>query len=429
MAGSLPQWFINGSAEVVPERNAANALNPDAASRRQDAAAAPIASRARARHADCPKRARPRRSPALRQAGANAARCRPNIAGAAMPAAARSPRRHLPASLRYVSDAAPGIRRRRHGKAFIYLHPRGERVGDPRVLARIRKLAIPPAYRDVWICLHADGHLQATGRDARGRKQYRYHVHFRAFREQRKFALLDDFAAALPRLRRSLQKQLKQPALSRDKVLAAVVSLLDRTLIRIGNEEYARSNSSYGLTTLRDRHARITQRRIALRFRGKTGKPQHVVLSDARLARIVRRCQELPGQLLFQYVGADGRPHPLRSTDVNAFLAEHTGLALTARTFRTWGATAALVRAWQDSLQTDPDQDATPRLKDCIARVAARLGNTATVCRTAYLDPRVVDALLSGGWQPCDTRYAQTLRGLSWEERCVRALIAPRRKR
>lgn len=345
-----------------------------------------------------------------------------------MTAIARASSRTLPARLRYVSDATPGIRRRRYGKAFVYLHPRGQRVRDPRVLTRIRKLAIPPAYRDVWICPHADGHLQATGRDARGRKQYRYHAQFRAFREQRKYALLADFAGALPDLRRDVQTLLKQPALSREKVLAAVVCLLDRTLIRVGNEEYARSNSSYGLTTLRNRHVRVGGQRIALRFRGKTGKPHHVVLSDARLARIVRRCQELPGQLLFQYVGDDGRPHPLRSTDVNAFLAERTGLALTARTFCTWGATVALVRVWQDSLLVDPDQDATLRLKDCIVRVAARLGNTAAVCRNAYLDPRVTDALVSGSWQPCDTRYTQTVRGLRWEERCVRALIAPRRR-
>ncbi|GMV30414.1 MAG: DNA topoisomerase [Rhodanobacteraceae bacterium] len=346
-----------------------------------------------------------------------------------MPAIARASTRSLPERLRYVSDAGPGIRRRRYGKAFVYLHPRGQRVRDPGVLARIRKLAIPPAYRDVWICPHADGHLQATGRDARGRKQYRYHAHFRAFREQRKYALLADFAAALPGLRRDVQTLLKQPDLSREKVLAAVVCLLDRTLIRVGNEEYARSNSSYGLTTLRDRHVRIGGPHIALRFRGKTGKPQHVVLSDARLAHIVRRCQELPGQLLFQYVGTDGRPHPLRSTDVNAFLAERTGLALTARTFRTWGATAALVRAWQDASLADPDRTAAQRLTQCIASVAARLGNTAAVCRNAYLDPRVIDALVSGSWQPCDTRYAQTVRGLRWEERCVRALIAPRRRR
>lgn len=342
-----------------------------------------------------------------------------------MPAAAR----RLPASLRYVRDNAPGIRRRRRGKAFVYLDPRGSRVVDGKTLERIRKLAIPPAYQDVWICLRADGHIQATGRDARGRKQYRYHAQFRAFRDNRKYTLLADFAAALPRLRRRLQALLKTPALSRDKVLAAVVSLLDQTLIRVGNEEYARSNSSYGLTTLRDRHAEIGSHRIALQFRGKTGKPQRIVLSDARLARIVRRCQELPGQLLFQYVGDDGRPHRLRSTDVNAFLAEHTGLALTARTFRTWGATAALVRAWQDSLTATPELAATPRLKGCIEHVAARLGNTATVCRNSYLDPRVVDALVSGGWQSADTRYADTVRGLRWEERCTLALIAPRRRR
>ncbi len=340
-----------------------------------------------------------------------------------------APSRRLPANLRYVSDAAPGIRRQRRGDAFVYLNPHGRRIADERVLTRIRKLAIPPAYRDVWICLRPDGHLQATGRDARGRKQYRYHAGFRAFRDDRKYALLDDFSAALPRLRRRLQALLKTPALSREKVLAAVVSLLDQTLIRVGNEEYARSNSSYGLTTLRDRHARISTRRIELNFRGKTGKPLRIALSDARLARIVRRCQELPGQLLFQYIGADGRPHPLRSTDVNAFLAELSGLALTARTFRTWGATASLVRAWQESLGQDAELPPGARMKTCIASVAARLGNTATVCRNSYLDPRVMEALQSGAWQPPDTQYERPLRGLSWEERAVRALIAPARRR
>lgn len=336
--------------------------------------------------------------------------------------------RRLPSSLRYVSDRMPGIRRLRRGSAFVYLSARGRRIADPRVLARIRALAIPPAYREVWICARPDGHLQATGRDARGRKQYRYHARFRAYRDNRKYALLAEFCAALPRLRRRVQQQLRQPALSRDKVLAVVVSLLDRTLLRIGNEEYARSNSSYGLTTLRDRHARVGTRRIALRFRGKTGKPQQVVLSDAQLARIVRRCQELPGQSLFQYLGEDARPHPLRSTDVNAFLAESTGLAVTARTFRTWGASAALLRAWHESLQHDVELAAPARLNACIASVAQRLGNTVSVCRNSYLDPRVIAALQDGRWQPPDTGYERRLGGLNWEERALRALIAPRRR-
>ena len=340
-----------------------------------------------------------------------------------------SPRRRLPASLRHVSDDAPGIRRQRRGRQFVYVDARGRRVVDGRTLERIRRLAIPPAYAQVWICAQANGHLQATGRDARGRKQYRYHADFREFRDSCKYELLYEFSRALPALRRRLDAQLRSPALSRERVLSAVISLLDRTLIRIGNEEYARSNSSYGLTTLRDRHARIGSARIALRFRGKTGKDQHIVLSDARLARIVKRCQDLPGQLLFQYLDEQGKPRPLRSNDVNAFLADSMGLAASARTFRTWGATAALVRHWWQSLQQEPELAPAARLKACIAAVAQRLGNTATVCRNSYLDPRVVEALQSPRWSPPDPHIERVQRGLSWEERAVRAIVAPRRRR
>jgi DNA topoisomerase I len=335
----------------------------------------------------------------------------------------------LPRGLRYVSDSDPGIRRQRRGRRFAYVGPRGRAVSDPGVLARIRSLAIPPAYEKVWICARADGHIQATGRDARGRKQYRYHTGWREFRDTCKYEQLAKFGAALPKLRRRLRSLLKPPALSRDKVLAAVVSLLDQTLIRVGNEEYARSNSSYGLTTLRNRHAQVGSRRIALRFRGKTGKPLHIVLSDARLARIVRRCQELPGQLLFQYLDTDGKPRPLRSGDVNAFLAETVGVDASARSFRTWGATAALVRQWWQSREAEPDLPAAARLKACIAAVAQRLGNTATVCRKAYLDPRVVEGLQQENWAPPDLALDSVQRGLSWEERAVLALLRPGRRR
>jgi DNA topoisomerase-1 len=324
--------------------------------------------------------------------------------------------RRTPASLRYVSDAEPGIRRVRRGRAFGYVDARGRRVAQARTLERIRRLAIPPAYVDVWICRDAHGHLQATGRDARGRKQYRYHREWRAFRDRRKYDGLAEFGAKLPLLRRRVDTLLRKPALSREKVLAAVVALLDRTLIRVGNEEYARSNSSYGLTTLRTRHAQAGASRVALRFRGKTGKSHHIVLPDARLARIVRRCRELPGQRLFQYLDDDGRVRPVHSNDVNAFLREQTGLDVTARTFRTWGATTLLVEYWLASLADEPDLAAPARLAACIDAVAEKLGNTKTVCRNAYLDPRVVAALESGAWPSGD---APRRRGLSRAEAFV----------
>jgi DNA topoisomerase-1 len=332
-------------------------------------------------------------------------------------------RRATPGSLRYVCDAEAGLRRVRRGRAFGYVDARGRRVADDATLERIRRLAIPPAYVDVWICRDARGHLQATGRDARGRKQYRYHREWRAFRDRRKYDGLREFGAALPALRRRVVTLLRAHALSREKVLAAVVALLDATLIRIGNEEYARTNSSYGLTTLRTRHAQTRGSRVALQFRGKTGKAHRIVLSDARLARIVKRCRELPGQRLFQYLDENGRVRPVRSNDVNAFLRELTGLDVTARTFRTWGATTLLVEHWLASLKEKPELTSHARLAECVAGVAAKLGNTATVCRNAYLDPRVVAALESGAWPDGD---APRRRGLSAAEARVLDLLRRR---
>lgn len=329
-------------------------------------------------------------------------------------------RRATPGALRYVSDAEPGIRRVRRGRAFGYVDARGRHIADARTLDRIRRLVIPPAYVNVWICRDAHGHLQATGRDARGRKQYRYHRDWRTFRDRRKYDGLHAFGTALPALRRRVDALLRTHALSREKVLAAVVALLDRTLIRIGNEEYARANSSYGLTTLRTRHVQAGGSRVALRFRGKTGKAHRIVLSDARLARIVKRCRDLPGQRLFQYLDDDGRARPVQSNDVNAFLRELTGLDVTARTFRTWGATTLLVEQWLASLKDKPELTSPARLAGCVASVAARLGNTATVCRNAYLDPRVVAALESGAWPDGD---APRRRGLSGAEARVLGLL------
>ncbi|MEO8672573.1 MAG: DNA topoisomerase IB [Tahibacter sp.] len=334
----------------------------------------------------------------------------------------------IPRSLRYVSDEQPGIRRLRRRSKFIYIGLRGRPITDARVIGRIRKLAIPPAYEDVWICPLPRGHIQATGRDARGRKQYRYHADWRVFQERRKFERLAEFGKALPRLRRILRVTLKKAGHSREKVLAAVVSLLDRTLIRVGNEEYARSNSSYGLTTLRGRHARVAASNVALDFKGKSGKVHHIVLSDARLARIVRRCQELPGQMLFQYLDDEGSVRPLRSDDVNEFLRIAMGGEVTARSFRTWGASVDLVKCWRERANAGEAASAKTRMQACVTDVARKLGNTPAVCRSSYLDPRIVEALESGSWQGVE-RTAPRIRDLSVEESIVLALLRGRTRK
>jgi DNA topoisomerase-1 len=243
------------------------------------------------------------------------------------------------AGLRYVNDAMPGIRRRRAGRGFTYAGTDGRRLTDRRVLARIRALAIPPAWTDVWICPIARGHLQATGRDARGRKQYRYHARWREVRDEAKYGRMVAFGQALPRIRRRVEADLALPGLPRERVLAAVVRLLEKTAVRVGNEEYARENRSFGLTTLRNRHAEVGTSRIRFRFRGKGGKETEVELNDRRLARIVARCQELPGQALFTYLDEDGEPRTVDSADVNEYLREISGEEFTAKDFRTWAGT------------------------------------------------------------------------------------------
>lgn len=288
--------------------------------------------------------------------------------------------------LRYVSDAEPGYTRRRSGKGFVYLDRRGQRLHDARILARIRALAIPPAYTDVWICRSADGHLQATGRDARGRKQYRYHPAWREARDGTKFARTIEFAQALPSLRRRIGRDLRERGMHRDKVLAAILRLLDRTQIRVGNEEYARSNGSYGLSTLRNRHVRVLGDEVRFVFHGKSGRRHDVAVSDARVAAVVRRCRDLPGQHLFQY--ADGtRVRRITSTDVNAYLREVLHGDFTAKDFRTWSATVVVAR----ELLTQP-ADAAPALKRVIEAAAEALGNTPAVCRRAYVHPALLQA-------------------------------------
>lgn len=296
------------------------------------------------------------------------------------------------ASLRYVRDDAPGIARRRAGSGFSYVRPGGGVVHDKGTLARIRALAIPPAWTDVWICTLPHGHLQATGRDARGRKQYRYHSKWRQARDDTKYSRLASFARALPRIRRQNRAHLRLAGLPREKVLAIIVQLLETTFIRVGNEEYARTNGSFGLTTMRDRHVRIEGAKVQLRFRGKSGKDHAVDVRDQRLARLVKRCRDVPGQQLFQYVDEAGVPHPVDSGDVNDHLRAIAGDDFTAKDFRTWGGTL-LAATLLANAPTNATQ-AKAALMNAINSVAARLGNTATICRKSYIHPAVLDAFL-----------------------------------
>lgn len=300
------------------------------------------------------------------------------------------------AGLRYSSDVQPGFGRRRAGRGWIYLDPAGERVTDEATLDRIRSLAIPPAWKDVWICRSPNGHLQATGRDARGRKQHRYHPRFRAAREESKFERMILFARSLPAIRERVDADLARPGLPREKVLAAVVRLLELTLIRVGNDEYARLNKSFGLTTLRDRHATISGARVRFRFRGKAGKLHEVGLRDRRLASIVRRCQELPGQELFQYVDGDGATGEVGSDDVNAYLREISGQDFTAKDFRTWAGTVLAYRALSALAPADNATAARRNVVAAMRETAGRLGNTPAVARRSYVHPAVVEAYLDG---------------------------------
>ncbi len=302
-----------------------------------------------------------------------------------------------PARLVYVSDAMPGIRRERRGDAFVYRDSEGRTLVDPEALARIRRLAIPPAYTDVWICPIADGHLQATARDARGRKQYRYHPQWREQRDADKFDRLIAFGRALPRVRARVARDLAaggRGAPSREVVLATIVQLLDTTFLRVGNDEYARSNGSYGLTTLRDRHAGIKGSRLRLSFRGKSGVRHEVEIDDPRIARVVRRCQAIPGQELFQYVDADGSVRSVGSGDVNDYLGEAAGgERFTAKDFRTWHGTVQALELTRLACSGAPEGKTTGAgiAQQVLAEVARRLGNTPAVCRKAYIHPRVLE--------------------------------------
>jgi len=285
------------------------------------------------------------------------------------------------AGLRHVSDESPGIRRRRSGGGFTYAGPGGARVTEEATLARIRSLAIPPAWTDVWICPSERGHIQATGRDARGRKQYRYHDRWREVRDENKYGRMIDFARALPRIRRRVLRDMRRRGLPRAKVLATVVRLLETTLVRVGNEEYARQNRSFGLTTMRSRHARVRGARVAFVFRGKSGKEHAVDIEDRAIARIVKRCQDLPGQELFQYMDRDGTRHGVDSGDVNAYLRETAGSDFTAKDFRTLAGTVRAARGLQELGRFDSEAQAKRSVLEAIESVSKQLGNTRSVCR------------------------------------------------
>lgn len=297
--------------------------------------------------------------------------------------------------LRYVSDATPGFTRRRRGETFSYFDQRGRRLTSAPVLERIRRLAIPPAWTDVWICPQADGHLQATGHDARGRKQYRYHTEWSAARAATKFDRMADFGRALPKIRRQVASDLRRPPLSRPAVLATLVRLLETTLIRVGNEEYVRANGSYGLTTLQDRHVSFKPGMLRFHFRGKSGKRHEVEVHDPRLARRVRQLQELPGQDLFHWMDENGKLHPIASDDINAYLHAIAGDEFSAKDFRTWAGTLAAA-CELGKLRGESPRLSKRQITGAIERVADQLGNTPSVCRKSYIHPAVIDSCREG---------------------------------
>jgi len=300
------------------------------------------------------------------------------------------------ASLIYTSDEEAGIRRKGSKDSFVYLASNGRKLGEGRTLARIRALAIPPAWTDVWICPHANGHLQATGRDQRGRKQYRYHPDWVAERDGEKFSSLIGFAEALPGLRAQVDADLGLRGLPLERVVASVVWLLDNTTIRIGNAAYARENKSFGLTTLRDRHVDITGSSLRFSFKGKSGKEWKLKLTDRRIAKVVRGAQELPGQHLFQYIDADGARRSVRSDDVNAYIRDATGTEFSSKHFRTWAGTVHAFMLLLTEEQPDSASSGKRTLNRVIEKVAERLGNTRAVCRRCYVHPRVIESWQAG---------------------------------
>ncbi len=335
------------------------------------------------------------------------------------------------AGLRYVNDAGPGIKRKRAGKHFSYVGVDGKPIHDSKELTRIKALGIPPAWTDVWICPSPRGHIQATGRDAKGRKQYRYHPRWREVRDETKYGRMIAFGQALPAIRERVDHDLKLPGLPRDKVVATVVRLLETTLIRVGNQEYARANKSFGLTTMRDRHVVIEGSTVHFQFVGKSGKKHSIDLRDRRLAQIVRRCRDIPGYELFQYVDEDGERQTIDSDDVNSYLREITGQDFTAKDFRTWAGTVLASRMLQEAEAHASEAQAKKNIVRAIESVAERLGNTPSICRKCYVHPAILDAYLNGSLlETLKQRTAQELEetspDLKDEEAAVMTLLQHR---
>jgi DNA topoisomerase-1 len=332
------------------------------------------------------------------------------------------------AGLRYVSDESPGIMRRRKGASFVYHNKEGKRIRNPLELKRIRSLAIPPAWEKVWICAQANGHLQATGIDAKGRKQYRYHPIWRTVRDEAKFERLLSFAEVLPKIRAKVDEDMRRPDLSREKVLATIVRLLEVSLIRIGNEEYAKENNSFGLTTMRNRHVEVEGATIKFQFRGKSGKKHNVEVSDRRVARIIQKCQDLPGQQLFQYEDQAGEVAAIGSEDVNDYLQRITGQPFTAKDFRTWAGTILAAIALGKMEEVDSQTLAKKNIVTAIEAVAGLLGNTVAICRKCYIHPAVPTSYLEGTLArtlrvKADAQIAEHLHELKPEEAAVITLL------
>jgi DNA topoisomerase I len=328
------------------------------------------------------------------------------------------------AGLVYASADEPGIRRVRKGKGFTYLGPDRKRVTDRTTLERIDGLVIPPAWRDVWISARPLGHLQATGRDARGRKQHLYHATWRTVRDADKFSRMVGFARALPRIRRRVARDLGLAGLPRQKVIATIVRLLEMTYARIGNEEYARDNGSFGLTTLRDRHVTVSGSNVRFLFRGKSGREIEVGVTNRRVARVVKQCEDLPGQMLFQYIDPDGERRTVHSDDVNQYLQEVSGEDYTAKDYRTWSATVLATCALRDVARFESDAEAKRNVVAAIDSVARRLGHTGAVCRRSYVHPRVIDTYMNGSLESIlSVASSKAYRNLKADEVAVLALL------
>jgi len=302
----------------------------------------------------------------------------------------------IAAGLHYTTDSRPGIKRLRHGSSFQYVNTSGRRIRDAHELTRIRSLVIPPAWTDVWISPDPRGHLQAVGRDARGRKQYRYHAKWRVVRDETKYYRLIGFAEALPAIRSRTARDLRSSRLSREKVLAAVVQLLEKTLIRVGNDEYARDNRSFGLTTLRDGHVVVSGGKVRFSFRGKSGVAHDIHLDDRRLARTIKACRDLPGYELFQYLDENGERHSIGSADVNAYLKDISGEDYTSKDFRTWAGTVLAAQTLQEFETFESDSQAKRNIVSAVETVAKRLGNTKAVCRKCYIHPAILESYMDG---------------------------------